>query len=110
MFSFSGETTHLDFGLYANPPVTSVSWFRNDQLLPFEPKETDTWQGVFAAGSVGELLSLHKINRENMGNYTVVVSNSQHESRNTFFLNVTCELLVSLKIEDSSYCYKRPYA
>lgn len=94
VFSFSGETTHLDFGLYANPPVTSVSWFRNDQLLPFEPKETDTWQGVFAAGSVGELLSLHKINRENMGNYTVVVSNSQHESRNTFFLNVTCELLV----------------
>ncbi|CAH8517406.1 nephrosis 1, congenital, Finnish type (nephrin), variant 2 [Schistosoma haematobium] len=105
-----GETTHLDFGLYANPPVTSVSWFRNDQLLPFEPKETDTWQGVFAAGSVGELLSLHKINRENMGNYTVVVSNSQHESRNTFFLNVTYPASIVGKLEENITQTTKDYA
>ncbi|VDQ00058.1 unnamed protein product [Trichobilharzia regenti] len=84
-----GETTRLDFGLYANPPVTSVSWFRHDERLPFEPKETGSLQGVYAAGSVGELLSLYKINRNNMGNYTVLASNGQHESKNTFFLNVT---------------------
>ncbi|CAH8477795.1 unnamed protein product [Schistosoma turkestanicum] len=105
-----GETTNLDFGLYANPPVTSVSWFRDDQLLPFEPKETDIWQGVFAAGSVGELLSLHKINRENMGNYTVIVSNTQHESRSTFFLNVTYPASIVGKLEENITQTNKEYA
>ncbi|TNN08868.1 Synaptogenesis protein, partial [Schistosoma japonicum] len=105
-----GESTHLDFGLYANPPVTSISWFYNDQLIPFEPKETDSWQGVFAAGSIGELLSLHKITRENMGNYTVIVSNSQHESRNSFFLNVTYPASIIGKLEENITQMNKEYA
>nr|CAH8841295.1 unnamed protein product [Trichobilharzia regenti] len=96
-----GETTRLDFGLYANPPVTSVSWFRHEERLPFEPKETGSLQGVYAAGSVGELLSLYKINRNNMGNYTVLASNGQHESKNTFFLNVTYPASILGKLEEN---------
>ncbi|CAH8503026.1 unnamed protein product [Heterobilharzia americana] len=96
-----GETTRLDFGLYANPPVTTVSWFRDSEQLPFEPKEPGSWQGVFTAGNAGELLSLHKINRNNMGNYTVLASNGQHESRNSFFLNVTYPANIIGKIEEN---------
>ncbi|CAL8095078.1 unnamed protein product [Calicophoron daubneyi] len=84
-----GQSVKLDLGPYANPPVTAVSWFVNGQLIPQEIQDKTDLQGVFAAGSLGELLALHRINRLQMANYTVTATNGRTESTETFFLNVT---------------------
>ncbi|VDP19132.1 unnamed protein product [Echinostoma caproni] len=82
----------LDLGPYANPPVTSMSWFVNGLPLLLEPTDKSELEGVFASGRNGELLALHRITRKHMANYTVVATNPEAESKAIFFLNVTCEL------------------